>query len=78
MFDIALIAQAMAQAVGLNIEIEVLEWATQLDRYNKGDYQMMAFSIRPGSTPPSASSMLTGPKDKQPRKVWDNPQAAGR
>jgi len=42
-FDSAVLVQAMAQAVGINIEIEVLDWAAQLDRYNKGDYQAMAF-----------------------------------
>ena len=43
-FNAAVIAQAMMQAVGINAEIEVLEWATQLDRYNKGNYQMQSFS----------------------------------
>ena len=35
-FEAAVIAQAMLQAVGLNVEIEVLDWATQLDRYQQG------------------------------------------
>ena len=35
MFDAAVLGQAMLQQVGVNAEIEVLEWATQLDRYLK-------------------------------------------
>jgi peptide/nickel transport system substrate-binding protein len=74
-FDIALISQQMMQAVGLNAQIEVLEWATQLDRYNKGNYQMMVFSYSARLDPALSYEQFSGPKDKQPRKVWENPQA---
>ena len=65
----------MAQAVGIKIDIEVLDWAAQLDRYNKGDYQAMAFPYSARLDPSLSFEMLTGPKATQPRKVWDNPQA---
>ncbi|WP_374991494.1 ABC transporter substrate-binding protein [Bradyrhizobium sp. LHD-71] len=74
-FDSAVLVQAMAEAVGLKIDIEVLDWATQLDRYNKGDYQAMAFVYSARLDPSLSFEMLTGPKATQPRKVWDNPQA---
>ncbi len=74
-FEMALMAQQMMQAVGLNVEIEVLEWATQLDRYNKGNYQMMAFSYSARLDPALSFEQFTGPKDKEPRKVWENPEA---
>ncbi|HEV2674989.1 MAG TPA: ABC transporter substrate-binding protein [Aliidongia sp.] len=74
-FPVAVMAQAMLQAVGINVEIEVLEWATQLDRYNKGNYQMMSFSYSSRLDPALSYEQFTGPKDKQPRKVWDNPDA---
>lgn len=74
-FNIALIAQQMLQAVGMNVDIEVLEWATQLDRYNKGNYQMMVFSYSARLDPALSYEQFAGPKDKQPRKVWDNPEA---
>ncbi len=41
----AVVVQAMLQSAGINAEIEVLDWATQLDRYNKGNYQMQSFSF---------------------------------
>ncbi|AWM87984.1 ABC transporter substrate-binding protein [Microvirga sp. 17 mud 1-3] len=71
-FNAAVIAQAMMQAVGINAEIEVLEWATQLDRYNKGNYQMMSFSYSARLDPALSYEQFSGPKDKQPRKVWDD------
>ncbi len=44
MFDGAVLVQAMAQQAGFNVELEVLDWATQLDRYGSGEYQAMTFA----------------------------------
>jgi peptide/nickel transport system substrate-binding protein len=74
-FDSAVLAQEMARAAGINIELEVLDWAAQLDRYNRGDYQAMSFVYSARLDPSLSFEMLMGPKDKQPRKVWDNPEA---
>jgi peptide/nickel transport system substrate-binding protein len=74
-FDSAVLVQAMAQTVGINIEIEVLDWAAQLDRYNRGDYQSMAFVYSARLDASLSFEMLTGPKATQPRKVWDNTEA---
>jgi peptide/nickel transport system substrate-binding protein len=74
-FNTAVIAQQMLQAAGINAEIEVLEWATQLDRYNKGNYQMQAFSYSGRFDPALGFEQISGPKDKQPRKVWEDPEA---
>ena len=72
-FNAAVVAQQMLQAVGLKVEIEVLEWATQLDRYNKGNYQIQAFPYSGRMDPSLSFESMTGPKDKQPRKLWDDP-----
>jgi peptide/nickel transport system substrate-binding protein len=74
-FPAAVVAQAMMQAVGINAEIEVIDWATQLDRYNKGNYQMQSFSFSARFDPALGFEQFAGPKDKQPRKIWDNPEA---
>lgn len=74
-FNIALITQQMLQAVGLNVELEVLEWATQLDRFHKGNYQMMAFSMSARLDPALSYEQVAGPKDTQPRKVWETKEA---
>jgi peptide/nickel transport system substrate-binding protein len=64
----------MLQAAGINAQIEVLEWPTQLDRYNSGKYQMESFSYSARFDPALGFEQIAGPKDKQPRKVWDNPE----
>lgn len=77
-FPAAVVVQSMLQSVGIKAEIEVLDWATQLDRYNKGNYQMQSFSFSARFDPAHAFEQFSGPKDKQPRKVWDNPQAQAK
>ena len=71
----AVFIQSMAKAAGINIEIEVLEWATLLDQYLKGTYQSMFFSYAARLDAALSFQMLTGPKASQPNKVWDNPEA---
>lgn len=74
-YEIAVLVQDMARAAGINFELEVLEWATQLDRYNRGEYQAMAFGYSARLDPSLSFEMFTGPKATQPRKAWDNPAA---
>lgn len=73
-FNTAIITQQMLQAVGMNVTVEVLEWATQLDRYSKGNYQLQAFPYSARFDPALSFDSIMGPKDTQPRKVWDNPE----
>lgn len=74
-YTVAVLAQAMMQAVGINAQIEVLEWATQLDRYNSGNYQMSSFTYSSRLDPALSYEQFSGNKDKQPRKIWEDPQA---
>jgi peptide/nickel transport system substrate-binding protein len=74
-FPVAVVAQAMLQAAGITSEIEVLEWATQLDRYSKGNYQMMSFSYSARIDPAQSYNQFSGPKDTYPSKAWDNRRA---
>ena len=74
-FDTAVLVQAMAQEAGLNLDVEVLDWATELDHYSHGDYQLMAFPFSARLEPSLSYEMITGPKQTQPRKVWDDPEA---
>jgi peptide/nickel transport system substrate-binding protein len=74
-FASSVLIQAMLQSVGINATLEVLEWGTQLDRYSKGNYQVMAFPYSARLDPALSYESVMGPKDKQPRKVWDNPEA---
>ncbi|MGE8632411.1 MAG: ABC transporter substrate-binding protein [Achromobacter piechaudii] len=75
-YNAAVIVQAMLQAVGVNAQLSVVEWATQLDRYNAGTYQMMTFPYSARLDAALNYEMVTGDKAKQPRKIWDNAQAS--
>lgn len=75
MFNQAIIVQAMAKEAGINIELEVVEWGAQQERYLSGNYQIMSHSYSPRLDPSLSFEMFTGDKVSQPRKAWDNPQA---
>lgn len=75
MYDQAMMVQGMARRAGINIELEVLEWATQLDRYQSGKYQLMSFSYTPRVDPFMTYDSVLGDRHKSKRKVWDDPAA---
>jgi peptide/nickel transport system substrate-binding protein len=72
MYETAVVVQAMALEAGIKIDFEVIDWATQLDRYTKGDYAMMTFAFSARYDATLSFDMFSGPKATQPRKVWDN------
>lgn len=74
-FTVAMLTQAMAQEAGLNIDVEVLDWATLLDRYTKGDFQLLSFTYSSRLDPSLSYDMFTGPQDKEARKVWGSTEA---
>lgn len=74
-YQSAVLIQAMLQSAGINTRLEVMEWAAMLDRYNTGKYQLMSFPYSARMDAALSFEMVTGDKDKQPRKVWENPQA---
>lgn len=50
-YDTALIVQEQLKRAGFNVELEVVEWATQDDAYYAGGYQMMVYSYSPRTEP---------------------------
>lgn len=74
-YDLAIITQAMLQAVGINAQVEVMEWGTQLERYQSGRYQSMSFTYSARFDPALSFEQATGNKDKESRKVWEDPVA---
>ena len=73
MYRAAVLSQAMLAEAGIAVEIEVLDWATELSRYTQGQYQAMSFGYSARLDPSLSYEMVSGDKAKQPRKVWDNP-----
>src|SRR6478752_4848002 len=64
----------MASEAGLKIDVEVQDWASQLDRYTRGDYQAQSFGYSARLDPALSYEVFSGPKATQPRKVWDDPK----
>lgn len=74
-FDTAIVLQSMLQSAGIKAEVEVLEWGVQTDRWQSGNYQIMAFSYSSRMDPALNYEAVIGPKDTQPRKIWEDKAA---
>lgn len=70
MKDTAILLQAMLQAVGINAEVETIEFGAQLDRYFKGRYQVMIWNVTPYLDPIFSFDRFVGGPDASPDKVW--------
>jgi peptide/nickel transport system substrate-binding protein len=75
MSDTAIYVQSMLKAVGINADVEVLEFATQFQHYYAGTYQMSIWNLTPYLDPIYIFERFTGSKEKQADKVWDDPNA---
>ena len=62
MYDQVLAAQAMWAAIGINTEVEVVDWATHLARWLKGDHEILSFAMI-GRMDPLSQTVNLGPKN---------------
>src|SRR3546814_15614295 len=63
----------MARDAGINIEVETIDWASQLARYTSGNYQAMVFGFSARLDPSPTYGVLIRDKRDAPRKAWDTP-----
>ncbi len=63
------------QQAGLNVQIEVLDYATQVDRRRSGNYQVISQSVAPRLDPALMYSFYVGDKDENASLMWDDPKA---
>jgi peptide/nickel transport system substrate-binding protein len=75
MYEQSVMMHGMLRQAGINVDLEVLEWGTALERYQSGKYQLMSFGYSARVDPYLVYESMLGDKDKSPRKVWDNPKA---
>jgi peptide/nickel transport system substrate-binding protein len=61
-FNIAVVIQAMLQEVGVAVDLDVVEWATHMDRFLKGNYQVMVHSYSSRFDPALSFEHFTGPR----------------
>ena len=75
MYENSVLVQAMLQQAGINAELETLDWATQLDNYLAGRFQMQSFGYSPRLDPAQLYGILLGNKDDRPTIQWENDEA---
>lgn len=76
MFDNAIVVQAMLHAAGVNAQLDVMDWAAQLARYQAGKFQISSFSYSGRLDPALTYSNLIGDKDERPTAQWEDAAAA--
>lgn len=75
MFDNAIIVQSMLRKVGLNVRLEVLEWATQLANVPARRFQLMSFGFSGRPYPLFAFQSVLGVMHENPWMQWQNGEA---
>jgi peptide/nickel transport system substrate-binding protein len=74
-FAAAVMVQAMALRAGINIQIQLVDWATEVSLYSTGNYQALSFGFSAKADPTFNFDLLIGRKSADPRKVWDTDEA---
>jgi len=72
----ATIVQAMLAASGINVELKVRDWASQLDLYGRGQYELAIFGYSARLDPLLMYESLIGDKKVEPTRQWDDPKAS--
>lgn len=71
----AVTIQALLGAAGINAQLDVLEWPTQLSNYLKGNFQLSVFTYSPRLDPSLAFESVIGDKAKNAARLWEDPKA---
>ncbi|MBN8944955.1 MAG: ABC transporter substrate-binding protein [Rhizobiales bacterium] len=73
MYENAVLVQSMLTAVGIKVELDVIDWAAQLENYFSGKFQLQSFGYGSRADPMVIYGMLIGQKATTPNAQWDNP-----
>lgn len=73
--QVATIIQALLAQAGINATLDVRDWATQLDQYRRGDYELAVFAYSARLDPVLSFQSLIGDKDQEPTRMWESPEA---
>ncbi|MBO4223795.1 ABC transporter substrate-binding protein [Bradyrhizobium neotropicale] len=75
MYDNAVMVQAMLVAAGFNVQLDVIDWAAQLDNYMSGKFQLQSFGYSSRADPMIIYGSLIGRKSVAATSQWDSPDA---
>lgn len=73
--QVATIIQALLGTAGINATLDVRDWATQLDHYRRGDYELAVFAYSARLDPLLTFQSLIGSKDEEPTRMWESKEA---
>ena len=74
-YDSAIVLQSQLKAIGINAQIEVLEWPTLLNDYLNDNFQLLTWQFSPRTDAALDYADVLGPKAKYRDLQWDNPTA---
>lgn len=75
MFENAIAIQAMLTAVGMNVELEVVDWATQLSDFFAGRFQLSSFGYSGRTHPVLNYAAFLGRRETMANAQWENSRA---
>ena len=75
MFENAVAVQAMLTAVGMNVQLDVTDWATQLSNFYSGKFQLSSFGYSARTHPILNYAAFLGDPDVMTNAQWANPDA---
>lgn len=75
MYDNSVVIQAMLSMAGINIQLDVVDWAAQLDNFFSGNFQMQSFGYSGRPDPIVLYGMFTGDKSKFSSYQWGDAKA---
>ncbi|MCR5858070.1 ABC transporter substrate-binding protein [Mesorhizobium sp. J428] len=73
--DNSVVIQAMLSMAGINIQLDVVDWAAQLDNFFSGSFQMQSFGYSGRPDPIVLYGMFTGDKSKFSSYQWGDAKA---
>jgi peptide/nickel transport system substrate-binding protein len=71
-FKAAIMIQGMLKQAGINAELEILDWATQLRNHNEGRYQLMTMGLSARADPTMLMDVYIGDKEQRRNVVFDD------
>lgn len=75
MYNNAIAIQAMLAAAGVNAQLDVLDWATQLNNYVQGKFQLQSFGFSARLDPALSYETFIGDKKTDASVQWEDPEA---
>lgn len=76
LFRLAIYMQSLLKEAGIHAELNVVEWARQLDDFRSGHFQMMTMIYSSRLDPAQMYADVLGDKSKRPMIQWENHDAS--